>query len=272
MSKSNNPTHTFVVCAYKESPYLEKCIQSVLKQSEKSSVVISTGTPNDYIKEIAKKYELPMYVNTGKTSIADDWNFAVSCVDTDLVTLAHQDDIYEKNYLKYILAGYKKAENPIILFTDYGELRNNKIVLKNKLLVIKRMLLFILRCPAMWNNILVRRRILSLGSAICCPAVTLNKKMIEEPLFENNMKSNIDWQAWEKLSRKRGSFVYIPKKAMFHRIHEESTTSKILEDCERRNEDLIMFRKFWPEFIAKMIGKIYQKSEKSNKIVKNDNE
>ena len=96
MSKSNNPTHTFVVCAYKESPYLEKCIQSVLKQSEKSSVVISTGTPNDYIKEIAKKYELPMYVNTGKTSIADDWNFAVSCVDTDLVTLAHQDDIYEK--------------------------------------------------------------------------------------------------------------------------------------------------------------------------------
>ena len=59
---------------------------------------------------------------------------------------------------------------------------------------------------------------------------------------------------------------------MFHRIHEESTTSKILEDCERRNEDLIMFRKFWPEFIAKIIEKIYQKSEKSNKIVKNDNE
>lgn len=75
---------------------------------------------------------------------------------------------------------------------------------KNKLLVIKRILLFALRCPKMWNSIFVRRRILSLGSAICCPAVTLNKEMIEEPLFEDNMKSNIDWQAWEKLSRKRG--------------------------------------------------------------------
>lgn len=51
-----------------------------------------------------------MYVNTGKTSIADDWNFAISCVDTDLVTLAHQDDIYEKDYLKYILKGYKKLK------------------------------------------------------------------------------------------------------------------------------------------------------------------
>ena len=39
-----------------------------------------------------------MYVNTGKTSIADDWNFAVSCVDTDLVTLAHQD-IYMKKII-----------------------------------------------------------------------------------------------------------------------------------------------------------------------------
>ncbi len=67
----------------------------------------------------------------------------------------------------------------------------------------------------MWNNILVRRRILSLGSAICCPAVTLNKKMIEEPLFENNMKSNIDWQAWEKLSRKEEHLCIFPRKQCF---------------------------------------------------------
>ena len=48
--------HTFVVCAYKESQYLEECIQSVLNQNVKSKVIISTGTPNSYIKEIAEKY------------------------------------------------------------------------------------------------------------------------------------------------------------------------------------------------------------------------
>lgn len=260
------PSHMFVVCAYKESPYLESCIKSVLNQSVKTKVAISTGTPNDYIRKIAEKYQLPLWVNEKKSSIANDWNYAISCADTELVTLAHQDDIYEKNYLKCIFEGYQRAKDPIILFTDYGELRNNKKVIKNKLLVIKRILLFTLRCPKMWNSIFVRRRILSLGSAICCPAVTLNKEMIEEPLFEDNMKSNIDWQAWEKLSRKKGAFVYIPKKEMLHRIHEESTTSKILEDCERKSEDLIMFRKFWPEVIAKKIERIYQKSEKSNEV------
>lgn len=55
--------HTFVVCAYKESQYLEECIQSVLNQNVKSKVIISTGTPNSYIKEIAEKYKLQLFVN-----------------------------------------------------------------------------------------------------------------------------------------------------------------------------------------------------------------
>ena len=32
--------HTFVICAYKESDYLEECIKSVINQSVKSNIVI----------------------------------------------------------------------------------------------------------------------------------------------------------------------------------------------------------------------------------------
>ena len=42
-------SHTFAVCAYGESPYLEKSIQSVVNQSLKSSVIVCTSTPNTYI-------------------------------------------------------------------------------------------------------------------------------------------------------------------------------------------------------------------------------
>ena len=76
------PSHMFVVCAYKESPYLESCIKSVLNQSVKTKVAISTGTPNDYIRKIAEKYQLPLWVNEKKSSIANDWNYAISCADT----------------------------------------------------------------------------------------------------------------------------------------------------------------------------------------------
>ena len=87
--------HTFVVLAYKESEYLEKCIKSVLNQKYKSKVLIATSTPNDYIYDLAKKYNLEVIVNPnpGK-GIGYDFDFAISCGKTDLVTVAHQDDIF----------------------------------------------------------------------------------------------------------------------------------------------------------------------------------
>lgn len=266
MKRDISEQHTFVVCAYKESEYLEACVRSVLNQTYRSNVVISTGTPNDYIKKIAEKYHLELYVNEGKSSLANDWNFALNCVETELITLAHQDDIYEADYSMNIWKAYNKSQDPIIIFTDYNEIRGQITVENNQLLTIKRILLYPLRCSKLWKSIFVRRRILSFGSAICCPAVTMVKKNISIPLFEDNMKSNIDWQAWELLSRKKGSFVYISDPLMKHRIHKESTTSELLENSERKKEDLIVFRKFWPAPIASLIEKVYQKSEKSNSL------
>ncbi len=38
------------------------------------------------------------------------------------------------------------------------------------------------------------------------------------------------------------------------------------EENGRRAEDLYMFRKFWQGWVAKMIEKVYQKSEESNEV------
>ena len=38
--------HTFAVCAYKESPYLEACIQSLLDQTVRTDIIVATSTPN----------------------------------------------------------------------------------------------------------------------------------------------------------------------------------------------------------------------------------
>lgn len=258
--------HTFVICAYQESPYLENCIRSVLNQTRKSRVCIATSTPNEYIINMAGKYKLPYFINTGEKGIAADWNYAVDCADTPLVTLAHQDDIYCRNYAENILAALNKCRHPLIAFTDYYELRDEKIVKKNKILTVKRILLCPLQIKIFWKSRWIRRRILSLGSAICCPSVTLVKTHLKLPVFENNMKSNIDWQAWEELSRKTGEFAYITKPSMQHRIHQGSTTSSLLEKQERRDEDLIMYRKFWPGWVAELIERFYQRAEKSNRL------
>ena len=44
----------------------------------------------------------------------------------------------------------------------------------------------------------------------------------------------------------------------------DSETTKILNDNKRSEEDYIMYQKFWPKCIAKMLTKAYSKSEESN--------
>ncbi len=256
--------HTFALCAYKESSFLEECILSLKNQSIKSNIIIATSTPNEHISRLAEKYGLEVFVNTGVAGIAGDWNFALKCVNTPLVTIAHQDDIYEPLYLESILEGFNSAKNPIICFTHYAELRDGKKVYKNKLLNIKKLMLSPLKLFK--NSIFVRRRVLSLGCPICCPSVSFVTDIIKSNPFESGFKSDLDWQKWEVLSKKKGAFIYISKPLMCHRIHEESATTEIIGDNLRTKEDFAMYCKFWPKWIARILAKAYSASEKSNDV------
>lgn len=262
-----NIIHTFVVLAYKESEYLEECIKSVLNQSYKSKVVIATTTDNEFIRELAKKYKLKVVV--GKhTNIGGDFDFAISCGDTELVTVAHQDDIYECDYAKVVVDEYVKNKKANIIFTDYYEIRGNSKVSSNLNLKIKRVLLVPLRIKCLSGFKFIKRLVLRFGNSICCPAVTFVKDNCPKEIFSCDYKCNVDWYAWEKLSKLRGSFIYNSKKLMGHRISLESTTTDIINKGIRTREDYDMFCKFWSKWFANMINNFYKNSEKSNNIKK----
>ncbi len=258
--------HTFVICAYKESEYLEECIISLKEQTVHSKILLVTSTPNDWIRKVAEKYAIPVFVNPGEGGITQDWNFGLSKVDTTYATIAHQDDVYETAYLEKILINMDREKKPIIAFTDYYELRNGKKVHDTQMLRIKRIMLAPLRIRHFWKSRFIRRRILSLGDPICCPAVTFCLENIERPIFRNGFRSCEDWEAWEKLSWLKGSYIYIPQPLMCHRIHEESATTAIIGDNARADENYVMYCKFWPAGIAKVINGLYNKSEKSNSL------
>lgn len=258
--------HTFAVCAYGDSPYLEECICSLLGQDLKTQILIATSTPTDSILFLAHKYQLPLYINTGERGLAGDWNFALQCAKTPLVTLTHQDDLYYKNYTEDVLAVLNTCRHPLIAFTDYHERRNGRRITGNRLLKMKRFLLLPMRFHPFWKSRWVRRRILSVGNPICCPSVTLVKENLPGFVFGNNMKSNIDWQAWEEISRRKGEFAYVSSPCMEHRIHPASATSRLLQVNGRREEDMQVLRKFWPKQIAVVIEHFYRSGEKSNEL------
>lgn len=256
--------HTFVICAYKESKYLGECIDSLMRQTVKTNIIMATSTPNEHIQHYADMYSLKLFINRGESGIAGDWNFALSCADTALVTIAHQDDIYEPKYAETMLKCMNRAKAPVLFSSNYGEIRNGEKVFSNKLLNIKKILLVPMRLFP--DSIKARRLSLAFGDSISCPTVTYVKDIITIYPFEQGLRAALDWQQWEKLSKLRGTFASSVKPLMCHRIHEESETSKIIGENSRGDENYKIFLKFWPAPIAKMLNRFYSDSEKSNKV------
>lgn len=261
--------HVFAICAYKHSPYLAECIQSLEMQTVPSPILLCTATPSPELEELAHAHGLRYCVNEDAPNIAGDWNFALAqgkAMGADYVTLCHQDDLYLPDYG----ASFRKAaeEDPdlLIYFTDYGEQRGGQAVTRSRLLTIKRLLLWRLRVKRWQTSRWAKRRTLALGDPICCPSVTYHVGKLSLPLFQREMSCSLDWQTWERLSAQPGRFAYDPRVLMLHRIHEESTTTKVLDEGGRVAQDYAMFRKFWPDWLAKILVRLYSSSEKSNRL------
>ena len=132
--------HTFVICAYGNSSYLEECMLSLVNQHNQSSVILYTSTPSLQIEELCKKYNIE-YNHGNGGSIGKDWNNALSCVKTRYATIAHQDDYYEPQYSELIIKKFQSNPDALIAYSDYFEEKDGKKIERTLNLKVKRLML-----------------------------------------------------------------------------------------------------------------------------------
>lgn len=253
------PLHTFVVPAHGQSPHLADCLASLQRQTRVSKIVIATATPFDGLAELAERYGARLVINPSGGGIGRDWNFALSQSQTPWVTLAHQDDIYLPGFAEKTMA-LATLEGVRLVLTGYGELLRAHPRKWTPMLLIKRGLLelgFIGRQRIHGSR--AKLRLLRLGCPVPCPSVTLR---LEQPpmQFAENLRVNLDWDAWYRLALQPGAFAYERTVLMLHRIHGGSETSGGVRDGTRAREDLMMFEKFWPSPVARLLARTYSLS------------
>jgi glycosyltransferase involved in cell wall biosynthesis len=255
--------HTFCVLAYRESAYLEACLQSLASQTVKSKIMICTSTPNEYVFALAKEYQIECRINPVSAGIGSDWNFAYRSADTPYVTLAHQDDIYLPEYTEHCVQGM--ADNTLLAFTDYAQLINGKPSKWRPVVFIKRILVIPFWFFPRISQQTGKKMIFMLGNPVSCPSVMLNKRLLGDSFcFNENMKTNMDWLAWLELAAGPGDFFRVPRVLIYHRTHAASATSQTIGDQQRLSEDIFMFEKIWGHRIARIIMSIYRLSYRLN--------
>ena len=260
--------HSFVILAYGESDDLEECIKSIKKQSVKSNVLIATSTENEYIINLASEYGLGVmgahnkeelikalkddfkgFTGSAKTK-ANDYNFCLDSVDTKLITIVHQNDLYDRNFAKEVINSYKKNKDASIIFTDSYLIVGDKKIKKNKNLFKKRLLSHFLKYKRLNHLKYFKRLSLKYQNTICTSSVTFVRKNIGDNLFSTDFKYNLDWDLFERLSLLPKRFVYIPLKLVGNRQDNKKEKNKTWI-----KEDITLYKRFWPE---KLINYFYR--------------
>ncbi|MGN0158003.1 MAG: glycosyltransferase [Brotaphodocola sp.] len=252
--------HAFAICAYKDSPYLEECIQSLKRQSVPTNVILCTSTPSPYIENLAAKYEIPVFVRDGKSDIQDDWNFAYEKAGARLVTIAHQDDCYHKDYVKKVLECWNKYPDTTVFTSDCAIVKNGKIQKPGMVQFVKYILRFPLRFHGLSDRKWVKKAALVFGNPIICPACTYDKEALGSPLFHSEFKFALDWDTMWKLADRPGRFICLEHPLIRYRIHEEATTKACIVDDRRSREEIAMFGKIWPKPIVNVLMIFYRKA------------
>ena len=254
---------TVVICAYKVCDDLENTIESIIRQTKLPNILISTSTPNEYILKLADKYNIEVRVNPNGGQI-NDYNFALAQVDTKLGMIAHQDDPLKDTFVEENIKYLNCSKDPIIAFSDYLEMHNEIVDKKpSPIIRVKHILVWPLKTNLAKKGGF-KRFCQLLGNPITHPTVVCVMDKMPKEIFRQQYKASMDWDLWERLSRLKGSFVYVPSVQLYHRMAEENQTVQLYKSGEnyRYNEELEIFSRFWPKWIAKIIMMFYKRAER----------
>ena len=260
MKITYDTNHTFAVCAYKDSPYLEECIRSLTEQKVPTNIILCTSTPSPYIQDLADKYQIPVYVREGKSDIQDDWNFAYDTAKTQYVTIAHQDDIYGAEYTKVLFEKMAKYRDMSMFFCSYEAIKGTTRDAKERSSMVKRLLCLPVSFTPFAHWKWLKKSCICMGNSISCPMITYNKNIVGDTPFQSKLKYALDWEMNLKVACMPGRFVYEKKPLGFYRIHEQATSKEFILNNKKEQEDIEMFCHFWPMWLVKGIMVFYKKS------------
>lgn len=263
--------HTFAVCAYKDSPYLEECLRSVTSQTVKSEVICCTSTPSSYIRELTARYQVPLYVRDGASNIREDWMFAYGKAQGRFCHDRPSGRPIPQRLCRKAFKAWKKYPDLLLFASDYLTIRMTekegemKAIPEpfNMVWLVKK----ILRLPQRFHFLADRTWIKpeqclvwQFASAVR-PARTI-KNRLGTICSHSEYDFALDWDNLYELAGKKGRFICSEKPLIAYRVHAAATTKACIEDNRRPADEMAMFRKMWPDWMVKILMHFYRKAYK----------
>ena len=252
--------HSFVVLAYRDSPFLAGCLRSLGAQTRPGAVLVSTSTPCAHIETAARDAGVPVVVNPDRQGIAGDWNFALRAAATRYVTLAHQDDVYAPAFAARTMSLFDRHPEGSLCFTGYQQIDDEGAPTQSRVSRVKHLIEAVTLGGAEAARGLRLRMFLSFGNPLPCSSTTFDRNRLGSFRFASDYASNLDWEAWWRLQRAGYTFLHAPERLVGRRHNALTETSRLIADGRRALEDARMFGQIWPRPVAGLLTSLYAAS------------
>ena len=249
--------HTFAICAYGKSPYLEACIRSLKAQTLSSEIICVTSTPSDWLEGLLSRHDIPLFVRTGEKGIGNDWNYGVEKAEGRFVTVTHQDDLYNRHYVEELKKAYERWPDMSVFMTDGVLIKDGKLTRGGAVEAVKKVLRLPWRFRGLCHLSAVKMSGLIFGNPVMCPSCSYGKDRISLPLFSDQYDFVLDWDCMRKRSLKGGRFVCVEKPLLYYRVHDGAATKVCIKNHKREREERQMFEKIWPRRLSGVLMRGY---------------
>lgn len=251
--------------AYGKAPYLPALLNSLMGQSAASKVIVCTSTPTPELQACCNQFAVPLFIREGMPGLKDDWNFAYekAAEIAELVTIAHQDDIYYPEYASEVIRMADAYPDMVLFCCRYDTIDELGMQKKGSAESVKRILRLPLRNQKKADSRLRKRLALSFGNSIGCPTCTYNTKYCSSPLFRNEYKFVTDWETLLRLAEMPGRFVAAEKPLMAYRVHRGAETMRNIENHNREREEREIFTRLHGSFAAGLLMWFYKRAYKA---------
>ena len=232
MTELKPPFFSIVIPSFNSDKFIAQTLQSVLEQEFSNwEVLLIDNNSSDGTDEIVKSFfdkRIRKFKINNNGSISKSRNLGIKEARGEWIAFLDADDWWEPS--KLFKCQEKIKDGIDFIYHDLSVISQNK---QHKDLVCRQ-----LKNPGIIDLIMN-------GNPIAASSVVVRKSLLEEIGYMDENPSLIktgDYNTWLKIARKTNSFLHIPKKLGFYRIHDKnvSNDSILQPTLEAINEFLIL--------------------------------
>jgi glycosyltransferase involved in cell wall biosynthesis len=211
---------TFAVPCRNAGPHLRPLLESLLAQSRQDFELLlvddaSTDGSVGRAQDVAGA-RLRTVANERPLGLAGNFARCAELVQTPFFCLAHQDDVYERDYLARLLALLDARADAAIAHCAATAIDDAGAPLAAPAERYKRRLAA--RAAAADRRGLYRR--LYAGNFVCCPSVLYRTAAFRAAGgFDGKLSFALDWELWFRMLRGGGTFAWVEEPLVRYRRH-----------------------------------------------------